>query len=436
LESLLHQIDARILVLTGIIVTASVLAGLVVGRLGRKKLVAEVGEAHRLRARAEAHAKDQSQALARMRREEGSLASLALSLPSVVRERNRSDTDSRRIPHLILNLAESIFRPGQMLFYLTCSTGTARHELRLLTQKGLTEIPEELQCVPFGKGKIGWVADHKLDMLYDDWINLTRTDGMTVEENHPLVRADIVGPLIQYDPQVGERVLGVLCIGSVGVRPRDEKLMFQMVTNLGSLALVNSHNVRRLRSQANHDGLTRLLNKRHFLAQLAPIIVDAEKEAQNLALFIFDIDHFKTYNDTNGHPAGDELLRGLAGLLIETMRPGDLCCRYGGEEFMVAMPQTDAATANAVAESIRRAIESHTFEHQEKQPNRNLTISGGVSVFPKDGPNIEALIQAADEALYESKRAGRNRVTRHRNVGLGDFERRTDVDLLPTPEDV
>ena len=97
-----------------------------------------------------------------------------------------------------------------------------------------------------------------------------------------------------------EHVLGVLCLGQPKVRPRDEKLMFQMVTNLGSLALVNARNVSRLREQANTDGLTGLLNKRYCLNLLAELLASSGREAQKLALFIFDIDHFKTYNDTNG----------------------------------------------------------------------------------------------------------------------------------------
>jgi diguanylate cyclase (GGDEF)-like protein len=372
-----------------------------------------------------------------MRSEKGTVASLALSLPSLVRELNRAEPDRRRVPGLILQLAEAIFQPGQMLFYTTCADSreqSGRQVLRLISHQGLTEVPERLKCVPFGEGKIGWVADKRFDMLKEDWLNPTRTDGQTVETNHPTLEVDIVGPLI--GPMINrqphqERVLGVLCIGSPGVRPRDEKLMFQLVTNLGSLAMVNADFRNQLQEQAHRDGLTGLLNKRFFVDKVGNTIYQADRDAKPLSLFIFDIDHFKAYNDTNGHPAGDELLRSLAVLLKANLRPGDVCCRYGGEEFVVVMPDTDGNAALRAAERIRVAIENHVFPHQEKQPNGNLTISGGLSVMPRDGNSLDELAQHADDALYQSKRTGRNRVTRFRPVTIGEVD--DDFEMLPGP---
>jgi diguanylate cyclase (GGDEF)-like protein len=196
--------------------------------------------------------------------------------------------------------------------------------------------------------------------------------------------------------------------------------MLQMVTNLGSIAIMNTRNVGRLRDQANHDGLTRLLNKRHFMQRLGILIHNAEREGQTLGLFIFDIDHFKHYNDTNGHPAGDEVLRGVAKVLQASLRPGDMACRYGGEEFVVAMPKATAAVALQVAQRIREAVCSHPFPHGERQPKGRLTISGGVSVFPVDGSTTTDLVLHADQALYQAKAAGRDQVKVHEGVTIGE----------------
>ena len=390
----------------------------VAGRSGMKKL-AEAADGLRDRlARAESQAKEQRHMVTRMRAEQGTVASLALSLPSVVRELNRSNFEARSVPGLILQLAESIFQPAQILFYRTCVLEGGDRELRLANHQGLSEVPEELRRIAFGHGKIGWVAENRLDMLKAGWINLAHTEGLNITDNHALLEADIMGPLVHAERNE-EEVLGVLCIGSPGVRPRDEKLMFQLVTNLGSLALVNADYRKKLRAQANHDGLTGLLNKRFFMSELAEIIVKSESKAQPLSLFLFDIDHFKNYNDTNGHPAGDELLRGLGRLIQNNVRPGDSCCRYGGEEFIVGMPGTDARAAIQVAERIRAAIEDHRFAHAENQPDGKVTISGGVAAFPKDGTDINELTRNADEALYECKRAGRNRVARYRGIQIG-----------------
>ena len=415
----------------------AVMAGLLLGRLGRRKLNQERAELRAELARAESQARDQTRVVARMRSEQGTVASLALSLPSVVRELNRSDLDPRRVPGLILQLAEAIFQPGQVLFYETRRAPgeeVRRKELHLVATKGLNDIPEEVKHLPFGRGKIGWVAEYKQDMLKDAWVNLTRTDGEVVEDNHPSLELDLVGPLVHYDLHE-EQVLGVLCIGSTGIRPRDEKLMFQMVTNLGSLALVNADYRSKLREQANHDGLTGLVNKRYFMNDvLGELIFDAEQSAKTISLFMFDIDHFKNYNDSHGHPAGDTLLRSLADLLRSSMRPGDWCCRYGGEEFVLAMPGADGPLAMQIADRLRQTIEDYPFPRQEHQPGGNLTISGGVAEFPTDGSSAAELTQHADEALYQSKRSGRNRVTRFRGVVIGEMN--DDHDIQPTPQEL
>jgi diguanylate cyclase (GGDEF)-like protein len=381
-------------------------------------------------ARAESQLKEQNRMVARMRGEQGTVATLALSLPAVIRELNRGDPTPSSVPPLIVNLAQAIFQPGHVLFYLVRpNTGqrASGHRLQLVAHHGYPEIPEELKSIPFGRGKIGWIAEYKLDMLQEDWLNLLRMNRVSVEANHPAAKMDIAGPLVHQEIN-GDRVLGVLCIGSIGTKPRSEKLMFQLVTNLGSLALVNAGHVTKLRELANTDSLTGLLNRRYLMGEmgepgeLAKMINSAEMEMHPLSLFIFDIDHFKIYNDSNGHPEGDYLLRELATLLRQKVRPTDLCCRYGGEEFLVAMPETDGDNAFMVAERIRKAIEEHPFRHRERHPGGCITISGGVSSFPQDSNNVVELTRQADEALYESKRAGRNRVARFRGVNIGDVE--------------
>jgi diguanylate cyclase (GGDEF)-like protein len=115
----------------------------------------------------------------------------------------------------------------------------------------------------------------------------------------------------------------------------------------------------------------------------------------------------------HGHPEGDYLLKELSRILKENSREGDVTARYGGEEFIVLMPDTDKEGAVVYGEKIRKVIESYPFRHREKQPLGYLSVSGGVASFPFDGSSIEAAIRCADEALYESKRSGRNMITRY-----------------------
>jgi diguanylate cyclase (GGDEF)-like protein len=125
-------------------------------------------------------------------------------------------------------------------------------------------------------------------------------------------------------------------------------------------------------------------------------------------VILFDIDHFKQYNDTNGHLAGDILLRLLAQLVQENLRATDTVGRFGGEEFLVVLPGTSVSEAFLVADKLRALVADQEFPARERQPGGRLSISGGVAVYPTHGEAMWALVRAADEALYAAKRAGRN----------------------------
>jgi diguanylate cyclase (GGDEF)-like protein len=166
----------------------------------------------------------------------------------------------------------------------------------------------------------------------------------------------------------------------------------------------------RLAQLAVTDGLTQLYNHRHFHERLA---LEAERSARNglpLSLLMIDVDHFKFYNDHNGHPAGDEVLRQVAHIMQDGRRANDFCARYGGEEFAIVLVDTNKLTAAQVAERLRERVAGHPFPHGAGQPGGSLSISIGVASFPDDAVESEALVRAADAALYAAKRSGRNRV--------------------------
>ncbi|MBI4511250.1 MAG: diguanylate cyclase [Deltaproteobacteria bacterium] len=164
----------------------------------------------------------------------------------------------------------------------------------------------------------------------------------------------------------------------------------------------------RLAQMAVTDGLTGLYNHRHFHERLALEVERSGRNGLPLALFMIDVDHFKRYNDCNGHPAGDDVLRQVAKLLVEGRRANDFCARYGGEEFAVVLVDTPKLTAAHVAEKLRQRIADFPFPRFDTVPGGRITVSIGVAAFPDDAGDAEALVRSADAALYRAKSGGRD----------------------------
>jgi diguanylate cyclase (GGDEF)-like protein len=164
----------------------------------------------------------------------------------------------------------------------------------------------------------------------------------------------------------------------------------------------------RLLLESTVDSLTGLSNRRHFDVIYARRLAAAERRSEALALVFFDLDHFKTLNDTFGHAAGDAVLRQIARVVRGQLRGEDDVCRYGGEEFAILLAATTLEDSTLVANRVCRAIAAHPF-HDDDRPLGRVTASFGVAVFPEHSPD---LFRAADAALYAAKHAGRNQVHR------------------------
>ncbi|PRE69585.1 diguanylate cyclase response regulator [Burkholderia multivorans] len=166
-----------------------------------------------------------------------------------------------------------------------------------------------------------------------------------------------------------------------------------------------------LRRLMHSDGLTGLSNRRYLDEYLAAEWRRGTRERAELSLLMIDVDHFKLYNDTYGHVAGDQVLRQVAATIAQCLRPsGDLAARFGGEEFAVVMPGTSAGAARLLGEKIRLAVDGLRLEHGQSTAGHVTVSIGGASIVPAPGLPTTALIEAADRALYRAKHDGRNRV--------------------------
>ncbi|MGH9389503.1 MAG: GGDEF domain-containing protein, partial [Vicinamibacteria bacterium] len=166
---------------------------------------------------------------------------------------------------------------------------------------------------------------------------------------------------------------------------------------------------KRLAEMAVTDGLTRLYNHRYFHEQLAHEVLRARRHGFPLSLLMIDIDDFKEYNDTYGHPAGDQVMLRIASLIAQNLRQTDLAARYGGEEFAVILPSTSLEGSMVIAEKIRQAVEGHPFLFGPREFIGRLTVSAGAATLEVGVESSSDLIRRADEALYRAKKEGKNR---------------------------
>jgi len=217
------------------------------------------------------------------------------------------------------------------------------------------------------------------------------------------------GRLLMLPLAAGGESFGCLALlTQKGLRlAKDQVQTLNAAVNHLALALRNALLYREVKSMADHDGLTKIANRRRFEERL-------DEEAQRhgryelpLSLILFDLDHFKNVNDTFGHQTGDAVLRGMAGLLLESLRGSDLPARFGGEEFAVILPHTSREQALLLAERIRQRVAARDFG--EPGQKVRLTVSAGVAAL-EPGAGGQELVSLADQALYLAKNGGRNRV--------------------------
>ncbi len=282
-----------------------------------------------------------------------------------------------------------------------------------------------------GDGETGFdmAEDNKPDLILLDLI-LPGIDGYEVcrriKNNSPT--ADIPVIMLTSKAEHADKVHGLKIGASDYVtKPFDEgELIARVKTHLRIKELYESlqEKNRQLLEMANRDGLTGLYNHRYFQETLSKDFQRAIRYKESLSCIMFDIDHFKKFNDTYGHQTGDVVLKKLGGLIKGLMRDSDLAARYGGEEFTLILYHTTKNDAVIIAERLRKTVERHRFKAEDLI--LNVTISIGVaSYYHPDIQDAKTLIECADKALYRAKKEGRNRVIAFNEIQPEDTSKNT-----------
>ena len=275
-----------------------------------------------------------------------------------------------------------------------------------------------------------WEAEQEAPKIFSDlsndghtwisWFCTNREEPLIVSDSQlklqdmPLLHQDVtfseMASTLAVPMRHQQKCIGALLLGS---RHKDafsahQAHVLSILCNQAAVSLENSTIIEKMEELAITDGLTGLFNHRYFQHSIQTEIERAERQDQSLSLLIMDIDHFKGFNDSFGHQAGDFVLKSLADLLKSNIRKIDILARYGGEEFAALLPGIDSRNARKTAERWRKAVQRANFKWEGK--SFAITMSIGVATFPDDAREKIELIEKSDAALYRAKENGRNQV--------------------------
>jgi diguanylate cyclase (GGDEF)-like protein len=311
----------------------------------------------------------------------------------------------RQIPVVLGKFIVATFDPEGIIILIrrraTLADPAREHQLVVAVQSGTTVRPGGV--IDLGDGDLGFVAQTRRVM---DRRELDQT---------PSAGGDF-GPLSGFHPELAAplavegKTLGVVGIGRPRKPQAGGKELLELITHTAALAFENALVLNRIRIAASADPLTGIYNRGALMHRLQGQVAAAHERNARVAVFLFDVDHFTSYNETNGREAGDALLRLLASIVSAEVRADDGFGRVGGDEFLLLLPGRTAEEAEVAGDKVLRLVNEHRFRGESTQPQGLVTASGGVAVFPDHATSSSELLEVSHQALLRAQQRGGDRV--------------------------
>lgn len=283
---------------------------------------------------------------------------------------------------------------------------TVQGELTLHAHQGLSRefVNTERWEIP-----AGGVTDRAVSGGEILFVNDTENTALPI---NPIVLREGVRSLVCIPLKVQSRIVGILYLYNFVPREFDRERikLLDVLASFAAMAIDNAQLHARTRLMAITDALTGLYNRRYFQQMFSRELNRAIRYGKPLSLIMLDVDDFKKFNDTYGHPHGDKVLGAMGDILLEALRGTDFAFRYGGEEFIVLLPETDFPSALHVAGRLRESVEQKSAFELRGIAHHGVTASVGVVSYPRDGETRDDLLASVDELLYRAKEYGKNRV--------------------------
>jgi diguanylate cyclase (GGDEF)-like protein len=340
------------------------------------------------------------------RREAGEVA--------VFQELGKALTSSLQLDQVLRTIMEKIdefLRPDNLSLLLL---DEAKQELYFELAVGKASQALKDVRIKLGQGIAGWVAQHGEVVIVPDTTKDTRFFGKVDEKTKMETRSIVAVPVRFRDTCLGVIEL-INCVGAEGFDPRDLKLL-EALSDFAAIALENARHVKRIHELTIKDDCTSLYNARHMGFILDTEIYRSQRYNYEFSIVFIDLDHFKQVNDTHGHLVGSRLLAEMGEALKGNCRLIDFAFRYGGDEFVILLPQTSKENAINVARRLHKLVRE-TVWLQNEGLNITVTPSVGLAAYPADSKTKEGLLHLADEAMYLVKNTNRDSVAAA-NMGI------------------